>query len=127
MMGARGSSKPAKTRQAWAALGARLSEMPGLRALDMSYNTLTSEKAARRPDAVAALDADRVEVGRVFEDGSVSTSVLFSGEDGTRYKYAYAPVFLDGEPGEVVAAVGVEAWGRGDSRSDQRAWRFVER
>jgi signal transduction histidine kinase len=55
------------------------------------------------------LEADRVELGRVFEDGSVTTSVLFSGEDGTRYKYAYAPVFLDGEPGEVVAAVGVEA------------------
>ena len=55
------------------------------------------------------LEADRVELGRVFEEGSVTTSVLFSGEDGTRYKYAYAPVFLDGEPGEVVAAVGVEA------------------
>ena len=31
--------------------------MPGLRALNMSCNTLTSEKAARRPDAIAALDA----------------------------------------------------------------------
>lgn len=59
------------------------------------------------------LEADRFELERVLENGESTTSVLFSDEDGTRYKTAYVPILLQPEDGqaepEVVAALGVEA------------------
>ena len=59
------------------------------------------------------LEADRFELERVLKNGESTTSVLFSDEDGTRYKTAYVPILLQpedeqAEP-EVVAALGVEA------------------
>lgn len=57
-------------------------------------------------DALFELEADRVEMERVFlPPGSPSSSVLFTGDDGTRYKNGYAPIRHDGA---VVAAIGVE-------------------
>ena len=55
------------------------------------------------------LDADRLEIERTFGRGEPVTSVLFEDEDGTRYKHAYVPIFLDEERTQVVAALGVEA------------------
>lgn len=51
------------------------------------------------------VEADRVEVGRTFETGEPTTSVLFRDEQGTFYKTGYAPITQDGE---VIAAIGVE-------------------
>ncbi len=57
-------------------------------------------------DPLFEIEADRVEMERVFTPpGEASSSVLFTGEDGTRYKNGYAPIVHNGE---VVAAVGVE-------------------
>ena len=59
------------------------------------------------------LEADRFEIARVLENGEAVTSILFSDEDGTRYKTAYVPIFLRADDQqkapEVVAALGVEA------------------
>jgi signal transduction histidine kinase len=57
-------------------------------------------------DVLFELEADQVEMERVFlPPGTAASSVLFSGEDGTRYKNGYAPILHDGE---VIAAIGVE-------------------
>lgn len=57
-------------------------------------------------DVLFELEADRVEMERVFlPPGAASSSVLFTGDDGTRYKNGYAPIVYDGG---VVAAIGVE-------------------
>lgn len=50
--------------------------------------------------------ADRLEIGRTFEQAEPTTSVLFKDEEGTFYKTAYVPITQDDE---VVAALGVEA------------------
>lgn len=55
------------------------------------------------------LDADRLEIERAFATGAATTSILFTDEDGTRYKNAYVPIFLDEERTQVVAVLGVEA------------------
>jgi signal transduction histidine kinase len=52
-------------------------------------------------------ELDRVELGRMFEDGKPKSSVLFEGKDGRLYKAAYAPV--KNEAGVVILAVGVDA------------------
>ncbi|QDG50657.1 HAMP domain-containing histidine kinase [Persicimonas caeni] len=51
------------------------------------------------------VEADRVEVGRTFDTGKPTTSVLFRDEQGTFYKTGYAPITQDGQ---VIAAIGVE-------------------
>lgn len=56
-------------------------------------------------DRLYALEADQVELSRTIEGAESSRSVLFTGEDGTRYKTGYAPITLEGE---VIAVVGVE-------------------
>ena len=64
-----------------------------------------------RPDVpfgqpVYQLEVDRPEIARAVETGRATTSVLFRGEDGTRYKSAYVPI----QQGErVVAVLAVEA------------------
>ncbi|MEM1350631.1 MAG: HAMP domain-containing sensor histidine kinase, partial [Myxococcota bacterium] len=60
-------------------------------------------------DKLYALEADRFEVTKVFEERRAATSVFFADTDGVRYKFAYVPIFLDAERTEVAAAVGVEA------------------
>lgn len=55
------------------------------------------------------LDADRLEIAKTFAQGESTTSILFTDEDGTRYKNAYVPIFLDEERKQVVAVLGVEA------------------
>ena len=57
-------------------------------------------------DKLFEIQADRVELERVFEAPGVSTSsVMYSGKDGVFYKNGYAPILYEGE---VVAAIGVE-------------------
>jgi len=52
------------------------------------------------------LEADAVELSAV-RDGECRPSVLYTAEDGTPYKYAYAPIF-NPNTGEVIAIIGVE-------------------
>jgi len=51
------------------------------------------------------LEADKPEVEAAI-DGTSTASVLYTGDDGTPYKYAYAPLY--DESGELVAIIGVE-------------------
>lgn len=73
---------------------------------DRNLNSLvdTSDEVAFG-ESLYALEADRVELERTFEDSFATTSVLFSGSDGQLYKTGYVPVTVDGE---VVAALGIE-------------------
>jgi signal transduction histidine kinase len=53
-------------------------------------------------------ELDRVEIGRVFDEGApVASEVTFEGDDGRRYKAGYAPMRGDGD--EVVLVVAAQA------------------
>lgn len=56
-----------------------------------------------------SLDADKLEVDKVWSRGASTTSILFQGEEGRRYKTGYVPIFVDKERKVVVAVIGVEA------------------
>ncbi len=56
-------------------------------------------------DKLYALEQDRVEIGRAFDEVRSTTSVLYEGRDGMLYKTAYVPVRLEDE---TVAVLGVE-------------------
>lgn len=57
-------------------------------------------------DELFELQADRVEMERVFRAPGVATSsVMFTGKDGVEYKNGYAPIVFEGD---VVGALGVE-------------------
>lgn len=51
------------------------------------------------------LDSDRLEVERA-RDGESAASILYTADDDTAYKYAYAPLYA--EDGRLVAIIGVE-------------------
>ena len=55
---------------------------------------------------VYQVEVDRPEIARAIETGEATTSLLFRGADGTRYKSAYVPIF---EGDQVVAVLAVEA------------------
>lgn len=73
---------------------------------ESNRSLVDTEESIEFGDSLYSLEADRVELKRLFDSGSGVTSVLFKGQDEALYKTGYAPVFLDGK---VVAAVGVEA------------------
>ncbi len=65
-----------------------------------------TRQGVRFGDPLFELQADRVEMERVFEPPFESaSSVLFVGQDGTRYKNGYAPLIHEGQ---CIGAVGVE-------------------
>ncbi len=73
---------------------------------DESQTSLVdTDETVRFGDRLYALEADQIELKRTFEEGATARSVLFTADDGTRYKIGYAPISLEGE---TIAAIGVE-------------------
>jgi signal transduction histidine kinase len=73
---------------------------------DRERNSLIDTRPdVRFGDRLYALEADQLELDRTFSQAEPTRSVLFTAEDGTRFKTGYAPITLDGE---TIAVVGVE-------------------
>jgi signal transduction histidine kinase len=91
----------------------RAQQMTGARRIflfDRQLNSLIdTDPNVQFGQRLYALEVDRVEIERVVDERRPAASVLFTDEQGTRYKNAYVPVFLDAEHTRVVAVLGVEA------------------
>jgi len=77
-----------------------------VRLVDAEFRHLVDTDQSAPFSATFDLQADRVELERVFSHQESATSVLFHAEDGTPFKRGYAPVVYESV---VVAALVVEA------------------
>lgn len=102
-----------RTRENFAARLERARQATGSRRIfivDQRLNSLVdTQSSVGFGEHLYTVDADRFEVERAMRERRATTSVLFTAEDGTRYKTAYVPVYLDEARTQVVGVLGVAA------------------